>query len=81
VPGAVHTPAITGVAAFRHAMRSTATPPDRRVDGAIALVMGLATVVLAAVWRWGGISGWWVLLGVLTTIAYAWGVRPRKSTS
>jgi ABC-type multidrug transport system permease subunit len=42
--------------------------------------MGLATVVLAAVWRWGGISGWWVLLGALTTIVYAWGVRPRKST-
>ena len=75
--GAVHTPAMTGMAAIRYAMRSTAMPPNRRVDGVIALVTGLATGGLALVWHGGGISGWWVLLGVLVTAGSAWGVRRR----
>jgi hypothetical protein len=78
-PTAVHTPRMSGMAAVRRAVRATApprTPWRRLIDGGIAVVMGLSTAVLALLWEGGGVSGWWVVAGVLATAGYAWGLRP-----
>jgi hypothetical protein len=89
VPTAVHTSTMSGLAAVREAVRAQPNPLDelsarrplwyRVLNGGIAVVMGLATAVLAVVWQGGGISGWWVLAGAAVTLSYAWGLRPRRS--
>ncbi|MFF5297353.1 hypothetical protein [Paractinoplanes globisporus] len=89
VPTAVHTSTMSGLAAVREAVRAQPNALDelsarrplwyRLLNGGIAVVMGLATAVLAVVWQGGGISGWWVLAGAAVTLSYAWGLRPRRS--
>jgi hypothetical protein len=90
VPGAVRTPRLGMVAGVRHAMGEA--PPRNALDelsarrprwyrvlqGAIAVVLGVATAALAVVWQDGGISGWFVLLGTAATATYAWGLRPAR---
>jgi hypothetical protein len=78
LPAAVHTPRMTTMAAIRSELVGARALWQRLLNGAIAVVMFLATATLALVWQWGGISGWWVLLGALTTLSYAWGLRPRR---
>jgi hypothetical protein len=78
LPTAVHTPRMTTMAAIRSEFAGARALWQRLLNGAIAVLMLLATGTLAVVWQWGGISGWWVLLGALTTASYAWGLRPRR---
>ncbi|NES14753.1 MULTISPECIES: hypothetical protein [Micromonospora] len=88
VPGAVHTEKLPVMAAVVHSVREA--PPDtvldelsarrpgwyRLANGVVAAVMAAATALLALLWRQEVASGWWVLLGVATTVSYAWGLRP-----
>jgi hypothetical protein len=90
VPGARHTDRLGFAAAVAHTVREA--PPDniledlskrrpgwyRLLNGLVAVVMGLSTALLALMWHWHAMSGWWVLVGVLTTLSYAWGLRPGR---
>jgi hypothetical protein len=79
LPAATHTPRMSAMAAIRSEFAGARTLWQRLVNGAIAVLMLVAAAALALVWQDGGISGWWVLLGALTTLSYAWGLRPRRS--
>jgi hypothetical protein len=90
VPGAVHTDRLGFASAVAHAVREA--PPSnvfddlskrrpmwyRLVNGLVAVVMGLSTALLALLWHWHMMSGWWVLGGIFTTLSYAWGLRPGR---
>jgi hypothetical protein len=79
LPAAVHTARMTTMAAIRSEFAGARALWQRLLNGAVAVAMLLATAALTLVWHGGGISGWWVLLGALTTLSYAWGLRPRRS--
>jgi hypothetical protein len=90
VPGAVHAPRLSTLRAIVHAVQQTPATNvvDRAarerprwyrvVNGLVAVVMGLATFVLYLNWRWDVLSGWWVVLGAVTTLVYAVGTRPPR---
>ncbi len=96
-PGAVHTAKLSTADAlrqgFRQAMRDD--PPGggytqvtrerpgwyRLLNLVGAIAMALSTVILFLIWRWHGVSGWWVVTGVIVTAVFAWDARPRSRRS
>jgi hypothetical protein len=78
VPAAVHTARTSTMAAIRSEFVGARALWQRLLNGVVAVLMLLATGTLALVWQWGAISGWWVLFGALSTLSYAWRLRPRR---
>jgi hypothetical protein len=84
----VHTERLGMVAAVRRSVREAPAPSAvsirrplwyRLANGAVAVVMALATAGLVLLWREGQVNGWWVVLGAVATLSYALGLRPARS--
>lgn len=89
--GALRTPKLSVMRAIGHAVREqpTATPLERvmrerppwyrGLSLAAGVAMALSTAIMVAARLLGArISGWWLAVGVVTTAAFLWDVRPRR---